>query len=76
MILTLLRELAKEKVLELNLNLLKCCNFSEFTGDMDLVDLSALENQFSWFNLERDSMSRLDHFLTSEDLIDNWGHKA
>lgn len=43
---------------------------------MGLVDLPELGNKFSWFNLNGDLMSRLDHFLVSDGLIDLWGLKA
>lgn len=44
--------------------------FSDFIGNIDLVDLPALGNKLSLFNLAGNSTSRLDRFLVFEDLID------
>lgn len=50
--------------------------FSNFIVDMSLVDLLALGNNLLCFNLVGDPMSRLDHLLISEGLIEKWGLKG
>ncbi|XP_058742006.1 uncharacterized protein LOC131614440 [Vicia villosa] len=44
-----------------------------FILDMNLVDVPCVGGRFSWFNGKGNAMSRLDLFLLSQKLIDEWG---
>lgn len=46
--------------------------FNAFISDMDLLDVSVTGNVFSWFCSDGISMSRLDRFLISPNLVDKW----
>lgn len=47
----------------------KCEEFQKFIEDMLLVDVSMLVRKFTWFKEDRSTMSRLDRFLVSKELI-------
>ncbi|CAJ2632672.1 unnamed protein product [Trifolium pratense] len=42
-------------------------NFAHFTDVMEVVDVPVMGKKFSWFNADGSTMSRLDHFLVSEE---------
>ncbi|XP_058734029.1 uncharacterized protein LOC131605721 [Vicia villosa] len=47
-------------------------SFNEFIKDMELVDLPTIGGKFTWFKSNGKAMSRLDRFLLSESLVDDW----
>ncbi|XP_058726504.1 uncharacterized protein LOC131597858 [Vicia villosa] len=46
--------------------------FNDFIDLMDLVDVPVIGKRFTWSNKDGSSKSRLDRFLLSSDLIDEW----
>ncbi|XP_058759232.1 uncharacterized protein LOC131632500 [Vicia villosa] len=46
--------------------------FREFIASMGVVDIPCV-GKYSWFKDNGKSMSRIDRFLVSESLIDDWG---
>lgn len=46
--------------------------FSSFIQSMGVIDVPLLGKKFSWFNLDGSAMSRIDRFLLTEKLIDEW----
>lgn len=47
--------------------------FSGFIEDCNLIDIPCSGNKFIGFSIEKKSMSKIDHFLLSDALIDSWG---
>lgn len=46
--------------------------FNQFIDTMELVDPLVLGKTFTWFGSDGQSMSRLDKFLLSENLMSRW----
>ncbi|XP_058760611.1 uncharacterized protein LOC131633951 [Vicia villosa] len=46
--------------------------FNEFIDMLDLVDVLVVGGRFTWSNKEGNAKSRLDRFLLSDGLIDDW----
>ncbi|XP_058759359.1 uncharacterized protein LOC131632631 [Vicia villosa] len=46
--------------------------FSEFILKSELVDIPCKGNKFSWFSGDGNSMSRIDRFLLSSNVVDRW----
>lgn len=47
--------------------------FAEFIKDMELIDVPVLGKKFTWFSSDGKSKSRLDRFLITEGIIEEWG---
>lgn len=47
-------------------------DFKAFIEEADLVDMPCVGVKITWYNSNGDSMSRLDIFLLSENIIQNW----
>ncbi|XP_058775212.1 uncharacterized protein LOC131649467 [Vicia villosa] len=50
-------------------------SFNEFIEEMELVDLPTIGGKSTWFKRNGKAMSRLDIFLLSESLVDDWKHE-
>lgn len=50
--------------------------FGDFIFGMELINFPTSGSKFIWFNFPGFSMSRLDHFLISDCLIDKWDLKG
>ncbi|KAI5437907.1 hypothetical protein KIW84_023869 [Lathyrus oleraceus] len=46
--------------------------FNDFIEGLSLIDVPLKGNKFTWFNLRGKAMSRLDRFLTFEELVEEW----
>ncbi|XP_058782487.1 uncharacterized protein LOC131656963 [Vicia villosa] len=46
--------------------------FKKFIVDMELVDLPTIGGKFTWIKSNGKSMSRIDRFLLSDSLIEDW----
>src|SRR3954467_5512721 len=46
--------------------------FKEFIEEMELVDLPTIGGKFTWIKSNGKSMSRIDKFLLSDSLIEDW----
>ncbi|CAK8535158.1 unnamed protein product [Lathyrus sativus] len=47
-------------------------DFYRFIGDIACIDVPCVEGLYTWFNSYGSSISRLDRFLVSDNLIDDW----
>ncbi|XP_058774638.1 uncharacterized protein LOC131648924 [Vicia villosa] len=72
----IMERISERKGARYSVNHSDIADFSDSIGTLDLVDLPAIGNKFSWFNLASDAASRLDRFLVSEGLIDAWDLKG
>lgn len=46
--------------------------FKDFVVGLEVIDVPSIGNNFTWFSGDGKSMSKLDRFLLSEQLIDRW----
>lgn len=46
--------------------------FNDFIDFMEVIDVPLIGSMFIWENNEGSSISRLNRFLLSESLVDNW----
>ncbi|CAI8605228.1 unnamed protein product [Vicia faba] len=46
--------------------------FMHFVEDMKLIDLPCVRGRFTWFSGNRTVMHKLDRFLLSYKLVDDW----
>lgn len=46
--------------------------FNDFIEGLALIDVPLIGKKFTWFNLSGKAMSRLDRFLLSEELVEEW----
>lgn len=44
-------------------------DFRAFIEEMDMLDMSCISGKFTWFNGSKTTMSRLDRFLLSSNII-------
>ncbi|XP_058783877.1 uncharacterized protein LOC131658622 [Vicia villosa] len=61
------------RVLGDNVNRNESRLFVEFIHNSSLVDLPCKGKKFTWYSGDGKSMSRLDWFLISEEVMDRWG---
>ncbi|XP_058742235.1 uncharacterized protein LOC131614691 [Vicia villosa] len=55
-----------------NRNSIDINSFKSFLEDLDLVDPPVVGGKFSWQNSNGKAMSRIDRFLLSESLMEDW----
>ncbi|CAK8566094.1 unnamed protein product [Lathyrus sativus] len=47
--------------------------FGNFINDSGLIDVPCKGKKFTWYNSNRNSMSRIDRFLISNSIVNDWG---
>jgi hypothetical protein len=52
------------------------CDFGEFLGEMEVIDMPLVGRSFTWFHPNGVAMSRLDRILISSSWFDDWGEPA
>ncbi|KAI5441929.1 hypothetical protein KIW84_011114 [Lathyrus oleraceus] len=46
--------------------------FNDFIEELELIDVPLMGNKFTWFNLSGKAINRLDRFLLSNELVEEW----
>ena len=52
---------------------MKIIEFNNYIDESQLVDVPMIGNKFTWFSLQGNAKSRLDRFLLSDGILNNWG---
>lgn len=50
---------------------MKMHEFRSFIKEMNLIDVPSIGEVFTWFNSPGSSMSRIDRFLLSDNIVSN-----